>query len=152
MPKCEPVRKLRKQMQRLQPGLQSASQHEREHRQFARADIRETPTTQEKPKTRENAEEKGDETKEPTSEPENLNYTCGRQRQPKESGENAYGTLRYEKETQTWQCAQCERKFAATDARGSTAHVASGTRKMGRKEDNENNKSYKIAPTEMLTK
>ena len=41
--------------------------------------------------------------------------------------ENAKGTLRYEQETQTWQCAQCGRKYAAADARGATTHVEAHT-------------------------
>ena len=52
----------------------------------------------------------------------------GKQRQPKESRENAKGTLRYEQETQTWQCTQCGEKYAASDARGVTTHVAAHTR------------------------
>ena len=56
--------------------------------------------------------------------PENSRHVRGRLRQSKESGGNAKGALRYEAETETWQCAQCEKKYAATDARGAAAHVA----------------------------
>ena len=40
-----------------------------------------------------------------TKQPENNHHVSGRPRQPKESGENAKGTLRYESETRTWACA-----------------------------------------------
>ena len=63
----------------------------------------------EKAKKGENDEEKEVATEEPTSGPGNLNYVFGKQRQPKESGENAKGALIYEKEPQTWKCAQCEK-------------------------------------------
>ena len=41
--------------------------------------------------------------------PENNHHVRGRPRQPEESGENAKWRLRYEAETETWQCTQCEK-------------------------------------------
>ena len=70
--------------------------------------------------------------------PKNLNHTYGRQRQPTESGGNAKGTLRYEQETQTWQCA-IRKKIRSS-------------RRTRRKEDNANNKFYKIMLAEPLTR
>ena len=63
-----------------------------------------------------------------TIQSENNHHVSRRPRQHKESGENAKGTLRYETETWTWQCAQCERGYAEYDARGAAAHVATHTR------------------------
>ena len=72
-----------------------------------------------------------------TTQPGNNTHVGGRPRQPKESGGNSKGTLRYEAETRTWKCAKCDKKYAEKDARGAASHVATRTRtnqKIGKQE------------------
>ena len=63
-----------------------------------------------------------------TIHPGNNYHVSGRPRKPKESGENAKGTLIYEAETRTWQCAQREKKYAEKDAREGASNVETHTR------------------------
>ena len=50
--------------------------------------------------------------------PHNRHSTRGKPRKPKESKENNNGSLRCNAETEKWQCAQCGKQYAETDARG----------------------------------
>ena len=59
-----------------------------------------------------------------TTQTGNNHRVSGRPRQPKESGGNDKGTLRYEAETMTWQCTQCDKKYAEKGAwRAEASHV-----------------------------
>ena len=68
------------------------------------------------------------ETEKAKEQPENNHHVRGRPRQHKESRENAKGALKLDAETETWQCAKCEKKYASSDARGAATHVANHTR------------------------
>ena len=63
-----------------------------------------------------------------TTQPENNHHVSGRPRQPKESGENAKGKVRYEADARTWQCAKCVKKYAEKVARGAASHVETHAR------------------------
>ena len=84
--------------------------------------------------------------------PENNHHVRGRPRQPEESGASANGTLRYEAEAETWQCAQCEKEYAETDAGGAAAHVATHTKANQKKRRQQARKPIREMPIETLVK
>ena len=52
----------------------------------------------------------------------------GKPRQPRTTQENKDGTLRYEHETNTWQCARCGKNYSGQNARSAQSHAAAHTR------------------------
>ena len=50
--------------------------------------------------------------------------SLGTPRQPKTTQENRTGTLRYEQETETWQCTKCDKNYTNQNARSARCHAA----------------------------
>ena len=120
----------------------------REHQKFVCADLRKTPPTQEKAKTRENTEE--NKTKE--AEPGNLNHTYGRQRQPNESGEMKKEHLDMNKRRRHGNALNAKENTQKL-THAEHQHTQQNTRGwMGRKENSESNKFHKIAPAKTPTR
>ena len=61
----------------------------------------------------------------------------GRPRRPTESGGNIKGTLHYNAETETWQCAQ-RAKYTAKEARGAETHESSHKERICDEDNNKN--------------
>ena len=59
--------------------------------------------------------------------------SLGKPRQPKETQENKDGTLRYEHETNTWQCTRCDKNYSIQNARSARSHSAA--RKSGKRNE-----------------
>ena len=72
-------------------------------------------------------------------------------RQPKESRENSKGALRYEEETETWNCAECEQIFTTKEARRAASHAESHTRAKKQKEKQERQAIQQYAKKMQMT-
>ena len=71
----------------------------------------------------------------------------GRPRQPKRTQENKKGTLRYEVETETWNCTKCEKSCTKIDARRATMHVAAHTMEKRNSRNNARNNYFDAMPS-----
>ena len=52
----------------------------------------------------------------------------GKPRQPRTTHENKDGTLRYERETNTWKCTRCGKNYSGRNARSAQIHAEAHTR------------------------
>ena len=112
MPECKPERGLLKQTPKTQQNLQRAIRLQTAPSICMRGPTENNarPEQLKKPDSEEEEEEEPHAPK--TARLGNINHVRGRQRQPKAAGENAKGTLSYEKETKTRQFTQCGKIYS----------------------------------------